>query len=120
MKTTLYISALLLGSFATMQAQIYGVGNGGGFAFAIKGGSGSEVSLPIELLSFEASCDEQQVKLTWKTASEKNNEFFTVERSTNLDVWQIIGTKEGAGNSNEILSYDFVDPKPFRKSLLPP
>ena len=112
MKTLFYFSTFLLCS-AKLQAQIYGVGNGGGFAFAIKGGSGSEVSLPIELLFFDGQCTENEVKLEWKTASEQNNEFFTVERSDSLTSWQIIGTKDGSSNSNEILSYDLTDPNPL-------
>lgn len=115
MKTILYISAFLLCS-ATLQAQIYGVGNGGGFGFAIKGGAGSEVSLPIDLLSFKGQCENNEVILNWQTASEKNNDYFTIERSIDTETWEVIGTKDGAGNSNEIRNYDLLDPKPLEKA----
>src|SRR5207253_2240794 len=37
--------------------------------------------LPITLISFNADEEDQNVNITWSTASEKNNEYFTVERS---------------------------------------
>lgn len=41
------------------------------------------VPLPIELLLFEAGYQSGKVKLEWTTASELNNDFFTIERSAN-------------------------------------
>ncbi len=73
-------------------------------------------TLPIDLVSFDGKCTDDEVKLTWQTASEKNNEFFTVERSIDTEVWQIVNTKLGAGTSNEILSYDLIDSNPLEKA----
>lgn len=69
--------------------------------------------LPIELLSFEAQeVNWGQVQLTWSTATETNNDFFTVERSQDLQVWERIGEVAGAGNSNTGLNYSLSDPAP--------
>jgi hypothetical protein len=65
--------------------------------------------LPIELLSFEAECENQNITLEWTTASEMNNDFFTIERSIDGINWQIISTITGAGNSSSIMNYSFID-----------
>jgi hypothetical protein len=69
--------------------------------------------LPVELLSFGAvALENQQVKVTWSTASEENNAYFTVERSIDGKMWSAIGIVPGVGNSNQIESYEFIDEKP--------
>jgi hypothetical protein len=65
--------------------------------------------LPIELLSFEAECENQNITLEWSTASEINNDFFTIERSIDGINWQIVSTVTGAGNSSNIMHYSFID-----------
>ncbi len=67
----------------------------------------SSVPLPIELLSFFAKCNNQNVILKWNTGSEINNAYFTVERSSNAINWKTIGKVYGAGNSSSILNYSF-------------
>ncbi|AZQ60897.1 T9SS type A sorting domain-containing protein [Flammeovirga pectinis] len=71
--------------------------------------------LPIELLSFTGSLENNQVLFTWETASEINNDFFTLERSKDGKNWQIIETIKGAGNSSTTLKYTTVDTTPFSK-----
>jgi hypothetical protein len=65
--------------------------------------------LPIELLSFDAIIDNNSVIITWSTAAEINNDFFTIEKSKDLINWEIASTIDGAGNSNQVLNYEFVD-----------
>jgi len=69
--------------------------------------------LPIELLSFDAQVEGDNVLVNWKTASEQNNDYFIVERSKDGLNAERIGTIEGAGNSNEVLNYEFVDQNPY-------
>lgn len=69
-------------------------------------------TLPIELLSFDGKLLQDQIELNWITASEKNNSHFDVQRSSNGQAWQSIGLIEGAGNSDENLSYQFIDTNP--------
>ncbi|MGV9013128.1 MAG: T9SS type A sorting domain-containing protein [Flavobacteriales bacterium] len=70
--------------------------------------------LPVELLSFTAAPDaEGDVRLGWTTASEHDNDHFTVQRSTDASQWTPIGALPGAGTSNALLHYALVDPAPI-------
>lgn len=70
--------------------------------------------LPIELLAFNAVGRPDHVKLSWSTASETNNDYFTIERSRDLLSWDAIGYKEGAGNSHQTMTYHLEDRMPWR------
>ncbi len=65
--------------------------------------------LPISLLSFEAVCNGERVNLNWKTASETNNDFFTVYKSEDAVTWIELSSIPGAGNSNQMKDYTFAD-----------
>lgn len=59
-----------------------------------------QTPLPVELVYFDASIsDNKTVNLIWQTASEVNNNFFTIERSRNSIEWEIISVVKGAGNT---------------------
>lgn len=70
--------------------------------------------LPVELISFEAHLNNRQVELTWQTASEHNNDYFSVERSHDGTSWETIENLQGAGNSTSLLSYQTYDFYPYR------
>jgi len=76
--------------------------------------SGGSTGLPIELLSFEATVLDKGggVLLKWITATQTNNDFFTVERSCNGIDFTDIAKVKGAGNSSTQLSYSIIDPDP--------
>ena len=77
-------------------------------------GSTEEGSLPIKLISFDATVtNENEVNLTWSTAQEINNSFFTIERSKDGRAFEEIAFLDGAGNSNEILDYHYLDREPL-------
>lgn len=65
--------------------------------------------LPIELISFQGKCEENSVVLKWTTATEINNNFFTIERSGDALNWEVVGTIAGAGNSNSYKNYSYSD-----------
>jgi hypothetical protein len=70
--------------------------------------------LPVEFLSFDANAENNnKVLLDWKTATEINNDYFLLERSTDGKDWKAIERFNGAGNSNNIKSYGHVDAKPY-------
>lgn len=71
------------------------------------------VPLPIELLSFTGQLKDGKGILKWSTASETNNDYFTLERSMNGIDFEKIGEVQGAGNSTTILDYSFTDENPF-------
>ncbi len=70
-------------------------------------------TLPIELLEFSAKTDGERTEIKWTTATEVNNEYFTVERSANGMEWEELERVPGAGNSNENLSYITWDNNPL-------
>ncbi len=74
---------------------------------------GTVFVLPIGLKSFTGVCDKQGVLLNWTTATESNNNYFTVERSAQQNNWQDIETVEGTGNSSLVHSYTFTDGMPI-------
>lgn len=65
--------------------------------------------LPIELVSFEAKKESGGVYLSWKTATETNNDYFTIESSTNGVDFSSVANIKGAGNSNQMLTYSYSD-----------
>lgn len=69
--------------------------------------------LPVELLSFEAEVVSNGVELRWATATEINNDYFTIERSTDAIYFEDILVKTGAGNSNQTLHYSALDKNPM-------
>lgn len=88
---------------------IYSVGSGDGFGLASAGGLGSEIPLPVDLILFESECVKNAVLLKWVTASEQNNDYFTIERSDDALNWQVAGRVNGAGNSVVTLKYSFIN-----------
>ncbi|HOR60987.1 MAG TPA: T9SS type A sorting domain-containing protein, partial [Bacteroidales bacterium] len=66
--------------------------------------------LPVELVSFVAECNNNNnVQLYWETASEINNDYFEIQRSTDDLAWEVIANIQGAGFSNTTLYYDYLD-----------
>ncbi len=71
--------------------------------------------LPVELLSFEANVvDNTFINLDWITASEINNDFFTIEKSKDGQIFEVVGIVDGAGNSNTIKNYNSLDESPYQ------
>lgn len=74
-----------------------------------------DTPLPVELLDFTPVLNEEgTVDLHWTTTSEKNNDFFTVERSKNGIDWISINKVKGAGNSANVKKYKDKDGKPLK------
>lgn len=70
--------------------------------------------LPITLDHFKATATSTEtINLEWSTISEKNNDFFTLERSTNGKTFEALTTLDGAGNSSRKLMYSFEDNNPI-------
>jgi hypothetical protein len=68
--------------------------------------------LPVELASFEGLAAENDVRLTWRTASEQNNAGFNIQRQHEGVTWTTIGfveSKATGGTTSEPQSYRFRD-----------
>jgi len=74
--------------------------------------NGTITPLPVELTSFTAALKFDIVELKWSTASELNNDHFTIERSTDLENFQVVATIQGNGTTNVIYHYNTLDPSP--------
>jgi hypothetical protein len=70
--------------------------------------STSSIILPIDLSSFTGQCNNNNIVLAWATASESNNDYFTVERSEDGADWDVIGTVKSEGNSSITQNYSFT------------
>jgi hypothetical protein len=69
--------------------------------------------LPIELISFNAEACHKDVCLDWKTSSELNNDYFTIERSGDAENWHEVKKIKGAGTSHRTLNYSAMDYEPL-------
>lgn len=69
--------------------------------------------LPVTLTNFSATKIGESVELNWSTATEFNNDYFTVERSEDGNNWHEILSVEGAGTSITPLNYFDVDHNPY-------
>jgi hypothetical protein len=75
--------------------------------------SNAENALPIEMLFFEAKAVDQKINLSWSTATEFNNDFFTIEKSKDGKAFEKVVSVKGAGNSITILNYTAEDLNPY-------
>ncbi len=69
--------------------------------------------LPISLVDFTARPEGVRVRLEWTTASEENNDFFTVERSADGISFSDLFHVPGAGTSHALLKYLAYDDRPL-------
>lgn len=70
--------------------------------------------LPVELVSFFASSSNDGVQLVWKTASELNNDYFTIERSNGGEKFEEVLKVKGMGTKVTETSYSSKDTAPFK------
>lgn len=70
-------------------------------------------ALPIRLVYFNAINESQKVRLEWETASEYNNDFFSVERSQDGQNFELLFTKKGSKDSKSTLLYNGYDMSPL-------
>ena len=83
-----------------------GISTFGDFTFGSATGTNP---LPIELVNFKGRQIDNGIVLNWQTASELNNDFFTLRRSYDGAEFEIIAAIEGAGNSSSALNYTYDD-----------
>ena len=104
-----------------------GIATSGSYQSTYGGGTDAMIAsitfggaLPIKLISFDATPlkenEIQKVDCRWSTASELNNNYFTIERSQDLENFEGIGNVKGAGNSSKLLHYQYRDEDPFAKA----
>jgi len=95
---------------ASTATQVMRNGMNGFSAFAA---AQSLVPLPIELLSFSGKNEGKRNLLEWSTATEINNDFFTLEHSEDGINFTEFATIDGAGNSQSVINYSTYDNSPY-------
>ncbi|MEP6749686.1 MAG: SBBP repeat-containing protein, partial [Bacteroidota bacterium] len=74
----------------------------------------ASTALPVQLLNFSAIVhDKNMVDISWATATEINNNYFTVERSADARSFEQVAVIKGATNSSLPLSYMTTDKTPL-------
>jgi hypothetical protein len=68
--------------------------------------------LPVEWLYFNGEAESDYNKLSWATATETNNDYFTLLRSTDGLTFSEIGRVDGSGTSSMQHDYSFNDMEP--------
>lgn len=63
-------------------------------------------TFPVELISFSANAGGKGVMLNWATASETNNDFFTLEKSYDGETYSTLAQVEGMQSDR---NYRFID-----------
>jgi len=76
-------------------------------------GSGHDNPLPVGLIDFIATTENNNVILKWATSSEINNNYFTIERSSDATNFTELTRVNGAGTSSVALQYSFIDENPI-------
>jgi hypothetical protein len=66
-------------------------------------------TLPIELISFYGQKANKDNLLLWETLSEWNNDYFTIEKTTDGDTYETVGIKEAGGTSTQNIKYQLTD-----------
>ena len=66
-------------------------------------------SLPVELASFTAKVDGNNILLSWSTAGETNNLGFSIQRKNEKDEFTEICFVDGKGTTNAANQYQYVD-----------
>jgi Secretion system C-terminal sorting domain len=72
----------------------------------------ANTAIPVELVNFKAKTNNTTTVLSWNTASERNNQGFTIERSTNATDFTAIGSVKGNGTTSTPQQYTFTDNTP--------
>lgn len=70
-------------------------------------------ALPIELIRFDVFNSDDKVNIIWTTATEKNNNYFIIEKSQDCKYWITVDRIDGNGNSNTIINYSIFDYSPW-------
>ncbi|MBP6237421.1 MAG: T9SS type A sorting domain-containing protein [Saprospiraceae bacterium] len=72
----------------------------------------STIPLPVSLLSFSANCQGNNVDLYWSTATEINNDHFSVEQSSDGINFKAVGIIDSKGNGISTNDYTYTDKNP--------
>jgi hypothetical protein len=70
-------------------------------------------TLPVEWLGFEGKRADKSIVLQWYIASQYNNDYFIIERSTDMLNFEEIGMVDGHGTTSQLIRYTHIDYQPI-------
>lgn len=70
-------------------------------------------TLPIELMEFRVSLENNAVACDWWTETEMNNDYFTIERSIDGVHFEYLASMKGSGTSLNPVQYKMYDYDPY-------
>ena len=78
---------------------------------------GGASTLPVSLIDFTGKVTDSGVELRWHTASELNNDFFTVEKSQDGELFNEVAKVNGNGTINDISNYSLITHSPLSEGV---
>jgi len=103
------VSNMMMGSSYSFELTVTDIAGASGSA--VTGVTVMLAALPVEFSYFKGQKNTAGNFLQWGTATELNNDYFSVERSEDGSRFAGIGTVAGAGNSKSANDYSFTDTK---------
>lgn len=70
--------------------------------------------LPIEIVKFDVYKKESYNLIDWVSATETNNDFYTIERSIDVTNWEVLSDIDGSGSSSTSIFYEYKDYTPSK------
>ena len=78
---------------------------------------GGQAPAPVDLTYFNGKRDDGFTLLRWETLSEKNNDYFQVERGVTPNSFMPVGYRDGSGNTSVTQYYEYVDNDAFMQTM---
>lgn len=92
----------------TVSGVTLGANNGGFYTWVLVDKTSP---LPVTILYFKVECNEAFPVIEWQTASEINCNYYLIERSYDATNWQTVAYIQGAGTTNTLSNYSYIDDK---------
>ena len=99
--------------YGTVGQMVYKAASGNSVTDGIQQNMLVITPLPINLLSFKVFCNNGKADCVWETATESNNAYFTLERSSDGYHFEPLAQIKGAINSNTVMTYRYADMTPL-------
>ena len=96
-------------AYINTQAPSHGNINENQIVDCVDDGSTDNVVLPVELLRFSGKVAASSIELEWVTVTERNNDFFTLEHSTDGEAFAEINRTVGSGDTETMKHYSYTD-----------
>lgn len=71
------------------------------------------IAMPVEYLHIDAEAKGDVISINWTTSVELNNDYFTIERTVDGQIYESLGSVAGAGTTESMQHYQFQDFNPI-------